>query len=127
MQKIRIDEPVVLLKGKNPYSLTDQEGYDLFVIHPPAVYKNNRPVWLALDGARKEVAVSPQEKNLFLVQAYYEDEFNKHPLEELVPADQTYIASDYGYYSLYLKPGKYKLVFRDAGYTNLNVRDKVVE
>jgi len=127
MQKIRIDEPVVLLKGKNPYSLTDQKGYDIFVVHPLDVYKNNRPVWLALNGERKEVSVSPQEKNLFLVQAYYEDEYNKHPLEELIPADQTYITSDYGYYNLYLKPGKYKLVFRDVGYNNLNVRDKTVE
>ncbi|PZR23264.1 MAG: hypothetical protein DI535_24280 [Citrobacter freundii] len=127
MQKIKIDEPVVLLKGKNPYSLIDQEGYDIFVVHPPVIYKNNRPTWLSFDGARKEVSVSPQEKNLFLVQAYYEDEYNKHPLETLIPADQTYIASDYGYYSLYLKPGKYKLVFRDVGYNNLNVRDRTVE
>lgn len=127
MQKIRIDESVVLLKGKTPYSIIENPGYDIFVVHPPVIYKNNRPIWLSFDGERKEVSVSPQEKNLFLVQAYYEDEYNKHPLETLIPADQTYIASDYGYYSLYLKPGKYKLVFRDVGYNNLNVRDKTVE
>lgn len=127
MQKISIDEPVVLMKGKAPYSIIEDPGYDIFVVHPPAVYKNNRPTWLSLNGERKEVSVSPLEKNLFLVQAYYEDEYNKHPLEELIPADQTYIASDYGYYSLYLKPGKYKLIFRDVAYTNLNVRDKTVE
>lgn len=127
MKKITIDEPVVLLKGRSPYVLIEQQGYDIFVVHPPAVYKNNRPVWLSLNGERREVSVSPQEKNLFMVQAYYEDEFNTHPLEDIVPADQTYITSDYGYYSLYLKPGKYKIVFRDAGYNNLNVREKLVQ
>jgi len=127
MKKISIEEPVVLLKGKDPYILIDQEGYDIFVVHPPTVYKNNRPAWLSLYGERKEISVSPQEKNLFMVQAYYADEYDHHPLETIIPADQTYIASDYGYYSLYLKPGKYKLVFRDAGYQNLNVREKLVE
>lgn len=127
MRKISIDEPVVMLKGRNPYQLIDREGYDIYVVHPPSVYKNNRPTWLSLNGERKEVSVPPQEKNLFLVQAYYEDEYMTHPLDELIPADQTYITSDYGYYSLYLKPGRYKLVFRDVGYQNLNVRDKTVE
>ncbi|MCG2613607.1 hypothetical protein LZZ85_04915 [Terrimonas sp. NA20] len=127
MQKIRIDEPVVLLKGRKPYTLIEQEGYDIYVVHPATSYKNNRPSWLSLNGERKEVSVSPQERNLFLVQAYYEDEFNRAPLEQLVPADQTYIASDYGYYSLYLKPGRYKLVFRGIDYQQLNVREKQVQ
>jgi hypothetical protein len=127
MQKIKIDEPVVLLKGRKLYTLIEQEGYDIYVVHPSTTYKNNRPSWLSFNGERKEVSVSPQERNLFLVQAYYEDEFNRGPLEQLIPADQTYIASDYGYYSLYLKPGKYKLVFRDIGYQQLNVREKQVQ
>lgn len=127
MQKIRIDEPVVLLKNRNPYPLIDVKGYDLYVVHPPTVYKNNRPSWLSLNGERKETTVPPQEKTLFFVQAYYEDEYNRQPLAELVPADQTYITSDYGYYSLYLKPGKYKLIFRDIGYKKLNERDKEVK
>jgi hypothetical protein len=127
MQKIHVDEPVVLLKNRNPYPLIDVKGYDLYVVHPPSVYKNNRPSWLSLNGERKETTISPQEKTLFFVQAYYEDEYNRQPLAELVPADQTYITSDYGYYSLYLKPGKYKLVFRDIGYKKLNDRDREVK
>lgn len=127
MQKISITEPVVLLKGRKLYTLIEQEGYDIYVVHPSTVYKNNRPSWLSFNGERKEVSVSPQERNLFMVQAYYEDEFNNAPLEQLIPADQTYIASDYGYYSLYLKPGRYKLVFRDVGYQQLNVREKQVQ
>jgi hypothetical protein len=127
MQKISIDEPVVLLKGRKLYTLIEQEGYDIYVVHPASVYKNNRPAWLSFNGERREVSVSPQERNLFMVQAYYEDEFNSTPLEQLIPADQTYIPSDYGYYSLYLKPGRYKLVFRDVGYQQLNVREKQVQ
>lgn len=127
MQRIHIDEPVVLLKNKNPLVLIKQEGYDIYVVHPPSVYKNNRPSWLSLNGERKEVTISPQEKTLFMVQAYYEDEYNRQPLGKIIPADQTYVTSDYGYYSLYLKPGKYKLVFRDVAYKELNVRDKEVK
>jgi len=127
MRKISIDEPVVLLKNRQPYPLIDVKGYDVYVVHPPAVYKNNRPSWLALNGERKETTISPQEKALFLVQAYYEEEYNRQPLAELVPADQTYVTSDYGYYSLYLKPGKYKIVFRDIGYKKLNERDREVK
>lgn len=127
MQKINIDEPVVLLKNRDPVKLIDREGYDIYVVHPPSVYKNNRPTWFSLNGERKEVTISPQEKALFMVQAYYEDEYNSQPLGKIIPADQTYITSDYGYYSLYLKPGKYKLVFRDVGYKELNVRDREVK
>lgn len=127
IQKINIDEPVVLLKNRNPLVLIEQEGYDIYVVHPRSVYKNNRPTWLSLNGERREITVSPQEKTLFMVQAYYEDEYNRQPLGKIIPADQTYVSSDYGYYSLYLKPGRYKLVLRDVGYKELTVRDKEVK
>jgi len=126
LEKINVDEPLVLLKNRNPFPLIEQERYDLYVVHPRSIYKNNRPTWLSINGERKEITLSPPEKSLFLLQAYYEEEYNRQPLEELIPADQTYITSDYGYYSLYLKPGKYKLVFRDVAYKTLSVKDREV-
>ncbi len=61
MKKITIDEPVVLLQNRKPFSLIEQNGYDIWVVHPPSIYKNNRPTWGSLNGVRKEVSISPPE------------------------------------------------------------------
>jgi hypothetical protein len=102
-------------------------GYDLTVIHPKTKYKNGRATWYSLNGKRKEIPVQPTERNLFLVQAYYEDEYSEKYRGSRIPADQTYIASDNGYYYLYLQKGKYKLVYRAISYKILAIKDMEVK
>lgn len=126
MQRYVLTESSIVLVDKKPW-LFEQLRFDFVIVHPPAVYHNNRPDWLSLYGARKETLITPGEKKLFLLQAYYADEYNEQVLGQLVPADQTYTAADNGYYSLYLRPGKYKLVSRDISYKKLSEKDLEVK
>ncbi|MBS1654559.1 MAG: hypothetical protein JSU05_06930 [Bacteroidetes bacterium] len=121
-----ITSPSVILKDKRFYNPFEETGYNILVVHPPTIYKYNRPTWLDMGGERKLVLIQPTEKTLFLVQAYYENEYSPEKINEIVPADQTYITADDGYYPLYLKPGKYKIVMRDAGYKILSIKDQEV-
>jgi hypothetical protein len=98
-------------------------GYDLTVIHPKTMYKNGRATWYSLNGLRTEVPIQPVERNLFMVQAYYENEYSEKYLGLKIPADQTYITAENGYYYLYLQKGKYKLVYRDINYKVLATKD----
>jgi len=126
-KKFVITEPSVMLLDKKPANLLSSPGITISVVHPPTVFVNNRPTWLSLEGDRKETPIQPTEKGLFFVQAYYHNEYHADILGQLIPADQTYIAANNGYYSLYLKPGKYKLVLRDINYRTLSVKDITVE
>jgi len=45
----------------------------------------------------------------------------------MIPADQTYITDQDGYYHLYLQPGRYRLVYRDKQYAILGTKVLVVE
>ncbi|MFD2921008.1 hypothetical protein ACFS6H_14885 [Terrimonas rubra] len=126
-KKFVITEPSVMLLDKKPANLLGLPGIGIAVVHPPANYVNNRPGWLALEGERKETPIQPSEKGLFMVQAYHEEEYREDILGQIIPADQTYIAANNGYYSLYLKPGKYKVVFRDISYRRLSVKEVTVE
>ncbi len=119
----KFDSAVIASAAGAPVSLLDNDLYDLQVIHPPTTWKNRRPAWLSFEGKRRLYAVKPTEKKLFLAQAYYLDETREKNLQVLVPADQTYIADEDGYYWLYLFPGKYKLVMRDADYTLLTEKE----
>ena len=96
-------------------------------MHPATAYQQNRPTWLSLNGERKATLIQPTEKMLFFVQAYYENEYNIDLLNYLVPADQTYIANRDGYYCLYLRKGKYKIVLRDVSYKVLAIKDMEVQ
>jgi hypothetical protein len=118
-----VNSPSVALHNGKPVDLLASSGYDVFVVHPPTEYKNKRPEWYMLGGMRKEFSVKPTEKNLFLVQAYYYNEYNKLEMDYLIPADQTYTPAESGYYYLYLQPGKYKIVMRDIEYKVLIERD----
>lgn len=126
-KKFVLTEPSVMLLDKKPANLLGLPGISIAVVHPPANYVNNRPAWLALDGERKETPIQPSEKGLFMVQAYHDDEYREDILGQIIPADQTYIAANNGYYSLYLKPGKYKVVFRDISYRRLSMKEITVE
>jgi hypothetical protein len=73
-------------------------------------------------GLRQPVYVKPTVQSTFLVQAYYQDEVaaNGNKPWQLVPADQTYIPGGKKSYLLYLKKGKYTVLFRDIDYHILN-------
>jgi hypothetical protein len=122
-KKYSITEPSVIFENKRPLNLLKKKGYDLLVVHPHTVYQNERPSWLSFNGERKPTLIQPTEKSLFLVQAYYEKEYNEGIVNVLIPADQTYIPTREGYYCLYLKKGKYKIVMRDITYKVLSTKD----
>jgi hypothetical protein len=118
-----ISKPSVAIKNNQPVDLLATSGYDIVVVHPQTQYKNGRPDWYSMNGLRKEYAAKPTDKNLYLVQAYYQSEGVNKDVGLLIPADQTYNAAENGYYYLYLLPGKYKIVYRDIEYKILSVRD----
>lgn len=120
---IKFNEPSIFYQNKRPFNPFQEKGYDLILAHPPTLYKNNRPEWLTLQGERKPTLIQPTEKTLFFVQAYYENEYSKDNLTYIVPADQTYITNNEGYYCLFLRKGKYKIVLRDVGYKILATKD----
>ncbi len=103
-----------------------EQACDIHIVHPPTIFQNNRPSWISLNGERRPVLIQPTERTLFLVQAYYQNEYNEEIQNILIPADQTYIATKEGYYCLYLRKGKYKIVLRDTGYKVLSVKDREV-
>ena len=119
LQKYPISNPSIALSDDEPVNITGSELYDLTIIHPKTVYRDSRPNWLALQNRRQPVYVNPSNKSTFLVQAYYQFEsFNSQP-GQVIPADQTYLQSGKGKYLLYLKRGKYILIFRDMRYKTL--------
>ncbi|MBS1934853.1 MAG: hypothetical protein JST96_12705, partial [Bacteroidetes bacterium] len=114
--KFPISTPSIALINNEPVNITNNENYDLAVIHPPASYRDGRPDWLTLDGLRKVFYIKPPDKKSFLAQAYYRDEVGEKGPDQNVPADQTYIPTNVQNYLLYLQKGKYIIVFRDMNY-----------
>jgi hypothetical protein len=126
-EKFVITEPSVIFENKRPFNPLQEKGYDVIVIHPPTAYQNNRPTWISLNGDRQPVLIQPSEKSLFFVQAYYENEYHEETVNVMIPADQTYITNREGYYCLYLRKGKYKIVMRDVAYKILSTKDREVK
>ncbi len=122
LQRFPISTASVALFDNEPVNITNDDLYDLTIIHPPTVYKEERPEWLAFDGTRKALYVRPPAKNTFLVQAYYQSELaaNDNRTGQLIPADQTYYPTAKNNYLLYLQKGNYAIVFRDLEYNVLN-------
>lgn len=119
LQKYPISTPSIAISDDEPVNITGSILYDLTVIHPRTVYRDSRPTWLSLDNRRQPVFVKPSDKKTFLVQAYYQYEsFDTRP-GQVVPADQTYLQSTKGNYLLYLRRGKYIVIFRDMHYKTL--------
>lgn len=121
--RFTIIEPSIIFQNRRPFNPFDIKGYDIMVVHPPVTFQDNRPSWLSLYGERQPVLIQPSERTLFFVQAFYENEYQADKLKFLVPADQTYIANSQGYYCLYLRKGKYKIVLRDVAYKILSTKD----
>ena len=115
----------VALLNNEAINVTNNDLYDLTVIHPTTLYVDGRPSWLTLDGLRQSTYVKSPTTNVFLVQAYYLDEIEKNSNTpwQLVPADQTYISTGKKSYQLFLKKGKYKVYFRDIDYHILTPMD----
>lgn len=119
LQKYPINSPSIALSDDQPVNITGSYLYDLTVIHPKTIYRDSRPAWLSLQGRRQPVYVKPSNKNSFLVQAFYQFEsFNSKP-GQVIPADQTYLQSGRGNYLLFLRRGKYILMFRDMHYKTI--------
>jgi hypothetical protein len=114
---------VILLDNKS-IDIAGQIMNDIYVIHPPTKYINGRPGWMSMNGWKQETPVAPAHRSLFLVQAYYASEYKDiTTVDKSIPADQTYQTSPNGMYYLYLRKGKYKLVFRDKSYEVLGTKD----
>ncbi len=122
LQKYPITRVSIALINNEPVSVTNNDLYDLSVIHPPNFYKDGRPTWLSLGDTRQPTFVKPPVVSVYLVQAYYENEIenNDNTPWQLVPADQTYIPGGKKSYMLYLKKGKYRIYFRDINYQILS-------
>lgn len=126
IKKRPLFSPSVALFNNVPVDPFGINLYDIHVIHPPTKYVNERPSWAAMNGWRTEIPVSPAYRTTFLIQAFYENEYNEANPGLSVPADQTYLNAANGMYYLYLHKGKYKIVFRDKGYEVLGAKDIVV-
>ena len=122
LQKFPLTRVSIALINNEPVSVTNNDLYDLSVIHPPNFYKEGRPTWLSLGDTRQPTFVKPPVANVYFVQAYYEKEIenNDNTPWQLVPADQTYIVGGKKSYMLYLKKGKYRIYFRDINYQILS-------
>ena len=119
--------PSVLMQNNKPVGLLNNDGkYDIIVIHPPSTYYKGRPGWYSLYGEKIPVVVKRTGKKVFLVQAYYAREWRQGAAGSLIPADQSYILVNHSYYSLHLKKGTYRVVFRDMNYKVLGTRITVV-
>lgn len=121
--KFNLTEPSIALIDNAPVNVTDKDLYDLCVIHPPTTWVDGRPTWLSLDGLRQRIYIKSPSKDVFFVQAYYQQEIDNNDGTpwQLVPADQTYTPGGRtpqgdNRYLLYLRKGKYKLFFRDINY-----------
>ena len=116
--KFSLTEPSIALINNNPVNVTDKDLYDLCVIHPPTIYKDGRPTWMSLDGVRQPTYIKTFSRDVFFVQAYYQQEIDNNDGTpwQLVPADQTYYQGGKDRYLLYLRKGKYKIFFRDINY-----------
>ena len=122
LQKYPLKIASVALLNNEAVNVTNNDLYDLTIIHPLTIYQDGRPSWLSLDGTRQPTYVKAPAAAAFLVQAYYLDEIEKNENTpwQLVPADQSYISSGKNLYQLFLKKGKYKVFFRDIDYHILN-------
>jgi len=119
IEKYPVTTPSIPLNNDEPVNVTGTTLYDLTVVHPKTVYYFERPTWLALSNRRQPVSVKTTNRNIFLVQAYYQFEsFGSKP-GQVVPADQTYFSYGNGVFTLYLRRGLYILIFRDMQYKTL--------
>jgi hypothetical protein len=115
IQRFNVSTPSIALIKDEPANITNNPLYDISVIHPRTTYRDGRATWLNLSGRRQPLYIKPA-KNCFLVQAYYQFETFGNKPGRVIPADQSYIPTSKGNYLLYLRRGKYVILFRDMNY-----------
>lgn len=140
MQHLHPKQPIVFVnKSGKPWSL--RPGYDVSVWFPPQVIRRGRPTWLSLGGERKPYYVDGDRCNRHfpcLVEAHYADEgddaiaadravLDPVPLNA-IPSDRVKSGSIAPFSDLYLRPGKYRLTYKDANDSmlfsqNITVKD----
>ncbi len=120
IDKFPVSTPSIPLENDEPVNVTGSSLYDLTVIHPKTTYSDSRPTWLSLSNRRQPVFIKPSaNKDIFLVQAYYQFESFGTVPGKVIPADQTYFSSGKGYYTLYLRRGLYILLFKSLNYKTI--------
>jgi hypothetical protein len=119
IEKFPVTTPSIPLNNDEPVNVTGTTLYDLTVIHPKTTYYYARPTWLSLSNRRHAVSVKTTNRNIFLVQAYYQFESIGTKPGQVVPADQTWFSDGKNVYTLYLRRGLYILIFRDMQYKTL--------
>lgn len=97
--KWKFTEPTVFQSKDG--KLWSEPANDLTIFHPRAIYKNNRPTWLEIGGARKSLTIYgkvgennvaqpflPQTGGIFLVQAFVANEPNEAiPIDQIIVSD----------------------------------------
>lgn len=120
-----VEKPSVLVSKQNgSVWSSDPSRHDVDVILPPSGH-SRRPHWLALDGARETRAISSemcQRKLPCVVEARYAGES-----EDAIPADRYVFTADSSINTLYLRPGRYKLVSWDREGRTLSSRYLTVD
>lgn len=123
MHRLRPDSPIVFVsKTGKPWSL--RPGYDVSVFFPPQVIRDGRPTWLTVGGERKPFYVSGERCNRSypcLVKATYANEADDAiPADRLVldpiplnalPSDRIRTGQRQPFSELYLRPGRYRLIY----------------
>ncbi|HLX91250.1 MAG TPA: hypothetical protein VKR32_06180 [Puia sp.] len=115
-EKYYLSSPSIAMINGDAVNICNDKSVDISVIHPPTVYRDGRPEWLSLNGLRKPILINPHTKDAFLIQAYYQREADLEGPGKIVPADQSYIPTPSGSYLLYLRPGRYTIIYRSLGY-----------
>jgi hypothetical protein len=118
-----VNKPTLPMLDGKPLRAMEEELYSAMIWHPSPAYPNNRPVWMSMQGWRKEMEIPAAFKNSFLIQAYHLDEIKKIKTGMCIPADQTYQAAPNGLYYLYLHKGTYRIVYRNKEYAIVGYKD----
>lgn len=116
---VLIDENGAVFRGKNTVKQTD-----VVVIHPPTVYINQRPSWQFQGKEKYTISLAEIQSQLpVLVAAYRVGEYEKNG----IPADLIEITNSNSPRDLYLKKGRYTLVFQDKNYLKIDQYDVVIQ
>ncbi|MDB5030153.1 hypothetical protein [Mucilaginibacter sp.] len=125
--KLNVDAPYIL-QDKKDFDFFENKTYDYNVIFPSYNEKNLRPGLMLLNTAYKLVkckAVAPFQ----LVQAYRDNGTTSYDkiVKFDVPADQKCFTVKDGQTDLYLFPGNYFIVYRNADYQVMKFYKKRIE
>ena len=120
-----VDRPSVLISRQTgSVWASDPTRHDVDVILPPSGHQR-RPHWLSLGGVRQTRVVSSemcQRQLPCVIEARYADEG-----DDAVAADRYVFLTDNSINTLYLRPGKYKIVAKDRDSRTVSERNLTVD